>query len=87
MFSPRHQSLIDNLGGIVAPGIDMDAFLDDRVRASSQSLANLVSARLDLGLLLWLLAAHRGPSWMAKGPVEARMLSERAALKRQEVES
>jgi hypothetical protein len=31
VFSPRHQSLIDNLGGIVAPGIDMDAFLDDRV--------------------------------------------------------
>lgn len=31
MFSPRHQSLIDNLGGIIAPGIDVDAFLDDRV--------------------------------------------------------
>ena len=60
MFSPRHQSLVDDFGGIIAAGVDVDAFLDDRVRARAQSLSDLVSARLDLGLLLRLLATHRG---------------------------
>lgn len=60
MFSARHQALVDNFGGIIAAGVDVDAFLDDRVRARAQSLSDLVSARLDLGLLLRLLAAHRG---------------------------
>lgn len=62
MLSPRHESLVDDLGSIVAAGINMDAFLDDGVRARSQRLSNLVSAGLDLRLLLRLLAAHRGRS-------------------------
>lgn len=66
MFSPRHQSLVDDFGGIVAPGVNMDALFDDRIRACSQSLSNLVSTGLDLRLLLRLLAAHRGR------PVETR---------------
>lgn len=62
MLSPRHESLVDNFGRIVAPGINMDAFLDDGVRARSQRLSDFVSAGLNLRLLLRLLAAHRGRS-------------------------
>ena len=50
MFPPRHEPLVDDLGGIVAASIDMYAFLDDRVRASPQSLTDLVATGLDLGL-------------------------------------
>lgn len=56
MFSPRHEAFVDDFRGIVAAGVDVDALLDDRVGAGAESLADLVSARLDLGLLARLLS-------------------------------
>jgi hypothetical protein len=35
MFPPGHQTLVDDLGRIVATGIYMHTFLHDRVRASA----------------------------------------------------
>jgi hypothetical protein len=29
MFSPRHKSFVDDFGGIVAPGVNMDTFFDN----------------------------------------------------------
>jgi hypothetical protein len=51
VFATGHKPLIDDLGSIVATGIDMDAFFDDGIGASSQRLSDLVSARLNLRLL------------------------------------
>ena len=50
VFPARHEPLIDHLGGIVPPGVDVDAFLDDRVGPGAQRLADLVAARLDVRL-------------------------------------
>jgi hypothetical protein len=35
VLTPRHEALVDDLGSIVATGVDMDALLHDRVGASS----------------------------------------------------
>lgn len=48
MFSTSHQSLVDDLGGIVAAGIYVYALLDNRVRARAESLSHLVPTRLYL---------------------------------------
>jgi hypothetical protein len=48
MLPPRHQALVDDLGGVVAARVDVDALLDDRVRARAEHLADLVPAGLNL---------------------------------------
>lgn len=55
VFATSHEALVDDLGRIVATGINVDAFFDDRIRAGTERLANLISAGLDLRLLLRLL--------------------------------
>lgn len=57
VFPSRHEALVNNFGGIVAAGVDVDAFFDRRVRSCAERLADLVSARLDHRLLLSLLVA------------------------------
>lgn len=54
MLPPSHQSLVNDLGCIVSSSVDVDAFFHDRVRASSQRLAGLVSAWLDHWFTTWL---------------------------------
>jgi hypothetical protein len=51
VFATGHKPLIDDLGSIVAASIDVDAFFNDGIGASSQCLADLVSTRLNLRLL------------------------------------
>lgn len=53
-----HKPLVDNFGGIVSTGINMNTFLHHRVGASSQRLTDLVSTRLDLRLRCLLFAVH-----------------------------
>jgi hypothetical protein len=48
VLPPRHQALVDDLGGIVAARVDVDALLDDRVGTRAEHLADLVPAGLDL---------------------------------------
>lgn len=47
MLSPSHEALVDDLGGIVSAGVDVDAFLDRRVRASAERLSDFVATGLD----------------------------------------
>ncbi len=54
MLSSRHESLVDDFGGIVSSGVDVDAFFDDRVRTRAQRLAGLVAAWLYHWFLRWL---------------------------------
>ena len=68
MLPTRHQSLVDDLGSIVATSIDVDALLHDRVRPSAQCFADFVSAWLDrsLGLLAGGCCSHGGERYEAK---------------------
>lgn len=68
MFAARHEFLVYDLGGVVAAGIDVDALLDDRVRAGAQGLADLVATRL----YLWAWFAGRAIIGVACGPVHCR---------------
>ena len=49
MLAASHEALVDDLGGVVAACLDVDAFLDYRVAPCSQRLSGLVPAWLDLG--------------------------------------
>ena len=49
VFATGHQSLIYDLGSVIAARVDVDAFLDNGVRPSAQGLANLVATWLHLG--------------------------------------
>ena len=68
MFASCHEALVNHLCGIVAPRVDMYAFLDNTVRARSECLASLVPARLDLRLRL----RHPGLSCEVKSEVACR---------------
>lgn len=46
MLSTCHEALVNHLSSIVSAGIDVDAFFDDGVGASSEGLACLVSTWL-----------------------------------------
>ena len=50
MFSPGHEALVDNLGGIVPPRVDVYALLDHGVTARTQRFPRLIPTGLDLGL-------------------------------------
>jgi len=50
VFPPGHQPLVNHLGGIIPPRVNVDAFFHDRVRPRPESLSNFVPARLYLGL-------------------------------------
>lgn len=62
MFSSSHQPLIDNFGGIIPSGVDVYAFLHDRVGARPQGLPGLVPTRLDLRSLWLSLSLGSHPS-------------------------
>lgn len=50
MLSASHETLVDDLRGIVATRVNMHTLLHHTVRAGSECLASLVPARLDLRL-------------------------------------
>ena len=64
MLTPSHQPLVYDFSSIIAACINVDAFFHDRVRASSQRLAGLVTTWLDLWRRprrLWcLIITHAG---------------------------
>ena len=39
MFTPFHESLVDNLAGIVFPCLDVNSLLHDRIGAAAKSLS------------------------------------------------
>lgn len=66
MFPPCHEALVNNLGGIVPPRVDVHTFLHNGIRPGAERLPNLVPAGLDLSLLL-LLRLLRGSHYRAEG--------------------
>lgn len=49
VLSPGHQSLVDDLGGVVTARVYVDALLDHGIRARAQRLTDLIPTRLDGG--------------------------------------
>lgn len=85
MLPPRHQPLVNHLGRIVAPRVDMNTLLNDRVGPRSKNLSNLVPTRLDLRLLavarrLRCYRAHGGAVLLRSDPTIAAAYRKIACL-------
>lgn len=60
MFPPGHQSLVNDLRGIIPASINMYAFFDHRIRSGSKGFTGFISTGLDLRpLVAWGLGSHR----------------------------
>lgn len=50
MLSAGHEPLVDHLGGVIAPRVNVNALLDHRVRPGAQCFPHFVPTWLDLRL-------------------------------------